>query len=246
MSTTATTKKPAQAAPRGAARAPRPPSGSQALPPSAAKSGSRPAPSSPKARRKAPAKAAAPTRAQPARKRPEPQPASPPAKASEKPAGKRAPSHPAKTPAGKSPAKQAQAAPTAKPSGAGRLTKLELQELEQALLAERARLAEVVEGLRQESLLRHDEVNHEEDGTDAFIRLSGIDRASNEQQQIVRIDEALRALREGHYGLCERCGCKIEINRLQALPFVKTCIRCQSEAEDGFRNRMTARHRLMR
>lgn len=125
-----------------------------------------------------------------------------------------------------------------------RLSKHDLGDLRELLLIERTRLSGVVEGLRQESLVRHDEVNHEEDGTDAFIRLSGLDRASNEQTQIVKVDEALRAIDEGLYGQCERCGGRIEKPRLQALPFVKTCIKCQSEAENGSRGRVTARQRL--
>lgn len=125
-----------------------------------------------------------------------------------------------------------------------RLSKSELGDLRHALVAERSRLTGVVEGLREQSLLRHDEVNHEEDGTDAFIRLFDLDRASNEQSQIVKIDAAIRAIDEGAYGLCDRCGCRIEKPRLQALPFVKTCIKCQSEAEGGHRGRVSARHRL--
>ena len=125
-----------------------------------------------------------------------------------------------------------------------RFSNRELSDFHNALVGERFRLTVVVEGLREESLVRHDEVNHEEDGTDAFIRLSGLDRASNEQAQIVKIDQALRAIQDGEYGMCEQCGCRIETPRLQALPFVKTCIKCQSEAENGSRGRVTARHRL--
>ena len=92
--------------------------------------------------------------------------------------------------------------------------------------------------------MRHDEVNHEEDGTDAFIRLSGLDRATTEQRRIVMIDEALRAIDAGTYGLCEQCGNRIEYLRLQALPFAKTCIRCQSAAENGPRGKIPARQKL--
>ncbi len=120
----------------------------------------------------------------------------------------------------------------------------ELGHFRNELLAERERLLEEVAGLREDSLLRHDEVNHEEDGTDAYIRLSGLDRAGQEQARVIQIDDALRSLEEGHYGLCETCGCCIESARLELLPFVKTCIRCQSEVEGGTRARISARARL--
>lgn len=181
-------------------------------------------------------------------------------KAAAKPAAAPVHRHPPEPKAAKPvvPAPKAQAAPPAAPKAAPpapatplatplakvRLSKHDLGDLRELLLIERARLSGVVEGLRQESLVRHDEVNHEEDGTDAFIRLSGLDRASNEQTQIVKVDEALRAIDEGLYGQCERCGGRIEKPRLQALPFVKTCIKCQSEAENGSRGRVTARQRL--
>ncbi len=120
----------------------------------------------------------------------------------------------------------------------------ELQRFRGALLTERERLLHEAAGLREESLLRHDEVNHEEDGTDAFIRLSGLDRAGQELAQVAQIDEALRAIDDNTYGLCEGCGCCIEPARLELLPFVKTCVRCQSEAEGGQRARISARARL--
>ena len=45
------------------------------------------------------------------------------------------------------------------------------------------------------------------------------------------LDEALTRLREGTYGLCEECGIDINAKRLQAIPFAKLCVACQSRAE---------------
>ena len=96
----------------------------------------------------------------------------------------------------------------------------------------RKRLLLQVSELRQQSLLRHDEVNQDEDGTDAFERVTSLDRASVEQAEIVQINAALMAIKEGSYGLCESCSSKIERSRLKALPFAKTCIKCQSAMEN--------------
>ena len=41
-----------------------------------------------------------------------------------------------------------------------------------------------------------------------------------------------RAERQMYEVICDGCGCKIEKIRLKALPFAKTCIRCQSEMEN--------------
>ena len=45
------------------------------------------------------------------------------------------------------------------------------------------------------------------------------------------IDEALARLHEGTYGICAECGVEISEKRLQAVPFAKLCVECQSKAE---------------
>ncbi len=45
------------------------------------------------------------------------------------------------------------------------------------------------------------------------------------------LDEALTRLREGTYGICEECGIDINDKRLQAVPFARLCVACQSRAE---------------
>jgi DnaK suppressor protein len=45
------------------------------------------------------------------------------------------------------------------------------------------------------------------------------------------IDEALMRLHEGTYGMCAECGIEISEKRLQAVPFAKLCVECQSRAE---------------
>ena len=46
-----------------------------------------------------------------------------------------------------------------------------------------------------------------------------------------QIDEALRQLDEGRYGLCEDCGHEIGEGRLKAVPFARRCVECQGKAE---------------
>ena len=45
------------------------------------------------------------------------------------------------------------------------------------------------------------------------------------------IDEALTRLHEGTYGICAECGVEISEKRLQAVPFAKLFVECQSRAE---------------
>jgi len=46
-----------------------------------------------------------------------------------------------------------------------------------------------------------------------------------------QIDEALRRLNEGTYGICEDCGRPITPERLKAVPFARRCVECQRKAE---------------
>jgi len=47
----------------------------------------------------------------------------------------------------------------------------------------------------------------------------------------VQLDEALRRLDEGTYGICEDCETPISPGRLRALPFARRCISCQEQFE---------------
>jgi len=46
------------------------------------------------------------------------------------------------------------------------------------------------------------------------------------QQTIISIDAALKRIENGSYEICTLCGEKIAEERLVALPFATTCIRC--------------------
>jgi DnaK suppressor protein len=48
---------------------------------------------------------------------------------------------------------------------------------------------------------------------------------------LLKIDESLRKLNEGTYGLCEDCGDVINEERLKILPFAIYCIDCQERRE---------------
>lgn len=111
------------------------------------------------------------------------------------------------------------------------LTSGEKKTLRAMMVAMRERLVRQVVTLKQESLQQREEIVTSEDGTDAFDRQFALTVASSEQDAIIDIDDALRRLDAGTYGVCEACGCDIEKPRLKALPFVRLCIRCQSETE---------------
>lgn len=114
-----------------------------------------------------------------------------------------------------------------------KLSAKEKRDYKDMLLSMRQRLSGQVTALTRESLQRSDSVVSVEDGTDAFDRQFALQIASSEQDSLFEVDDALRRLGEGRYGVCEDCGCNIKIPRLKALPFVRLCIKCQSLTEKG-------------
>jgi DnaK suppressor protein len=52
-----------------------------------------------------------------------------------------------------------------------------------------------------------------------------------ERKLIFKIQEALRRLDDGEYGVCEECGENIGIERLRARPVTTLCIECKSSQE---------------
>lgn len=67
--------------------------------------------------------------------------------------------------------------------------------------------------------------------TDNFDREFNLDLASNEQELLNHIDDALRKIREGQFGICETCSKPIAQKRLMAVPYTRFCIKCQAEEE---------------
>ena len=51
-----------------------------------------------------------------------------------------------------------------------------------------------------------------------------LDRLEN---QIKEVDDALKRIKEGTYGICANCGKAINPERLEALPYAEYCISCQ-------------------
>jgi DnaK suppressor protein len=158
-------------------------------------------------------------------------------KTAKKPTAKKA-VKPAATKARKPAAKKtvkpaAKPAPKAKKTARIKLSAKEKRDYKAMLLGMRQQLSGQISALTKGSLQRHDSVVSDEDGTDAFDRQFALKIASAEQNSLFDIDDALRRLGQGTYGICEDCTCTIETPRLKALPFVRLCIKCQSESEKG-------------
>jgi RNA polymerase-binding transcription factor DksA len=68
-------------------------------------------------------------------------------------------------------------------------------------------------------------------GTDTFDREFALSLVSNEQEALYEIEEALKRLDQNTYGLCGICERPIMKARLEAVPFARLCVTCQSNVE---------------
>ena len=68
-------------------------------------------------------------------------------------------------------------------------------------------------------------------GSDAYDRDFALSLLSQEQDALYEIDEALKRIELGTYGKCEMSGKPISRARLEAIPFARFTVECQSQLE---------------
>ena len=125
------------------------------------------------------------------------------------------------------------------------MEKEELMKLKTQLETERAKIADGLSHIERDNLNRSQRdaagdlsgyAFHMADmATDNFDREFSLDLASNEQVLLNRIDEALKKIQDGSYGVCENCTKPISFKRLKAVPYAKLCIKCKEDEEKNAR-----------
>jgi DnaK suppressor protein len=100
------------------------------------------------------------------------------------------------------------------------------------LLEEKKALQEQSKQLENEEYEGVGYGNHmADDGSEAFKQTVDIGFRRRIELSLERVDEALRKLEDGTYGICEDCGGRIDRARLEALPQAVYCLECQAEHE---------------
>ncbi|MEI6892655.1 MAG: TraR/DksA family transcriptional regulator [Pontiella sp.] len=116
-------------------------------------------------------------------------------------------------------------------------TAKQLREQLKRLLMLRERVSGEILSVNRDSLSSNDrDPSLSDQGTDTFDREFALNQLSNEQDVLFEIDEAIRRIETGVYGICEISEEPISIDRLEALPYVRYSIKAQSEIEKGMRN----------
>ncbi|GBE00320.1 general stress protein 16O [bacterium BMS3Abin07] len=73
-----------------------------------------------------------------------------------------------------------------------------------------------------------------DDGDLSFVDLAediNLKKLSSYKDRLNKIDESLRKLDEGTYGLCDDCGAEISEARLKVMPFAIHCVECKEQRE---------------
>ncbi|NLX36179.1 MAG: hypothetical protein GXY68_05785 [Chloroflexi bacterium] len=78
---------------------------------------------------------------------------------------------------------------------------------------------------------------------DIYERGKIISLIANLENKIHSLDRALELVADGSYGICEKCGEAIPLERLQIMPETTLCVRCASERERGLRRYASSRRR---
>ena len=68
-------------------------------------------------------------------------------------------------------------------------------------------------------------------GTDNFNREFALSMVSNEQEALYEINDAIKRVENGTYGICEMSGKPILRARLDAIPWTRYTVECQAEVE---------------
>ena len=120
------------------------------------------------------------------------------------------------------------------------MNKRELARFKKLILAERERVAAKLDSIEEAINDRSSSQpsgaqgysNHMADiGSDAMEQEQAFIHASQGAVYLRQLDEALARIEAGTYGVCEECGGKIPVKRLEAYLSAELCINCKSQQE---------------
>ena len=120
------------------------------------------------------------------------------------------------------------------------LSKQQLKQFKELLLQERAKVASEIRSIAQEAAKNPREASgdlsaytvHMADmSADTYERELAMNLAGSSQEVLYQIEDALKRIDEGTYGICQQCAKPISVSRLRAVPYTSLCIDCQRTKE---------------
>lgn len=67
--------------------------------------------------------------------------------------------------------------------------------------------------------------------TDTYDREFSLGIASNERELLYVLEDALKKIEDGTFGICDECDGVITKTRLKAIPYASFCVKCQAKKE---------------
>lgn len=122
-----------------------------------------------------------------------------------------------------------------------KLTKKELADFKKIILARKEDLLDEIKHISEDTLKKSQKdaagdisgyTYHMADvATDTYDREFSLGLASSERQALYELDDALKRIDDGTFGICESCKCLIAKSRLKAVPYARLCVKCQEKKE---------------
>lgn len=122
-----------------------------------------------------------------------------------------------------------------------KLTKKELLEFKKLILKRKDEILDEIKHISEDTLKKSQKeasgdisgyTYHMADvATDTYDREFSLGLASNERKVIYELDDSLKKIEEGTFGICEDCKNIIAKVRLKAVPYARLCVKCQEKKE---------------
>ncbi len=120
-----------------------------------------------------------------------------------------------------------------------RLTPEEIQEFKALLLAKRNEILGDVSTIEKETLqkprsdLSNMPIHMADVGSDNYEQEFTLELLDSERKVLTEINDALKRIDEGTYGICEGTGKPIERSRLEAIPWARYSVEYANQKEKG-------------
>ncbi len=126
-------------------------------------------------------------------------------------------------------------------SGKKKFNKKELAEFKKIILRRKEEILEGIKHISDDTLKKSQKdaagdisgyTYHMADvATDTYDREFSLGLASSGREILYELDDALKKIEEGSFGICESCHSLITKTRLKAVPSARLCVKCQEKKE---------------
>lgn len=121
-----------------------------------------------------------------------------------------------------------------------KLLKKELDEYKKLILKRKDELSDAIEHISEDTKKSQKEASGDISGysfhmadvaTDNYDREFSMGIVSSERKQLAELNDALKRIEDGSYGICQDCKDPIPQARLKAVPFARLCVKCQEKRD---------------